>query len=96
MLLNLVKIIDVVSYYERLSKEELQIAEKPKLFYEIKSKWHFSKTQSYRLETLLRRIEIFCNKKDIKENIKFCGTSNSVINVLNSKIKKNLVRWSKF
>ena len=93
---NLVKIIDVVSYYERLSKEELQIAEKPKLFYEIKSKWHFSKTQSYRLETLLRRIEIFCNKKDIKENIKFCGTSNSVINVLNSKIKKNLVRWSKF
>ena len=57
------KIIEVVSYYERLSKEELQIAEKPKLFYEIKSKWHFSATQSYRLETLLRRIEIFCNKK---------------------------------
>ena len=94
--INLLKIIDIISYYERLSEEELQIAEKPELFCEIKSKWHFSATQSYRLETLLKRIEIFCNKKDIEEKIKNCGTSNSVINVLNSKIKKNLVNWSKF
>ena len=93
---NLLKIIDVISYYERLSEEEFQIIEKPELFYEIKSKWHFSATQSYKLETLLRRIEIFCNKKDIEEKIKNCETSNSVINVLNSKIKKNLVNWSKF
>ena len=94
--INLLKIIDVISYYEKLSEEEIQIAEKPKLFCEIKSKWHFSATQSYRLETLLRRIESFCNKKDIEEKIKNCRTSNSVINVLNSKIKKNLVGWSKF
>ena len=93
---NLFKIIEVISYYERLSEKELQIVEKPKLFYEIKSKWHFSATQSYKLETLLRRIEIFCNKKDIEEKIKHCSTSNSVINVLNSNIKKNLVNWSKF
>ncbi len=93
---NLFKIIDVVSYYERLSKEEFQIIDKPKLFNEIKSKWHFSATQSYRLETLLRRIQIFCNKKDIKQIIKNCETSNSVINVLNLKIKNNLVNWSKF
>ena len=93
---NLFKIIDVVSYYERLSEEEFQIIDKPKLFNEIKSKWHFSTTQSYRLETLLRRIEIFCNKKDIEKIIKNCETSNSVINVLNSKIKNNLVNWSKF
>ncbi len=93
---NLLKIIDVISYYETLSEEELQIAEKPKLFFEIKSKWHFSATQSYKLETLLRRVELFCNKKDIKEKIKPCRTSNSVINVLNSKIKKNLVNWSEF
>lgn len=93
---NLFKIIDVVSYYERLSEEEFQIIDKPKLFNEIKSKWHFSATQSYRLETLLRRIEIFCNKKDIEKTIKNCETSNSVINVLNSKIKNNLVNWSKF
>ena len=93
---NLFKIIDVVSYYERLSEEEFQIIDKPKLFNEIKSKWHFSATQSYRLETLLRRIQIFCNKKDIEKIIKNCETSNSVINVLNTKIKNNLVNWSKF
>ena len=93
---NLLKIIDVISYYERLSEEEFQIIDKPKLFNEIKSNWHFSATQSYRLETLLRRIEIFCNKKDIKKTIKNCETSNSVINVLNTKIKNNLVNWSKF
>ena len=93
---NLLKIIDVISYYERLSEEEFQIIDKPKLFNEIKSKWHFSATQSYRLETLLRRIEIFCNKKDIEKTIKNCETSNSVINVLNTKIKNNLVNWSKF
>ena len=94
--LNLSKIVDVVSYYERLSEEEFQIIDKPKLFNEIKSKWHFSETQSHRLETLLRRIETFCNKRDIEEKIKHCGTSNSVINVLNSKIKNNLVDWSKY
>ena len=93
---NLLKIIDVISYYERLSEEEFQIIDKPKLFNEIKSKWHFSATQSYQLETLLRRIEIFCNKKDIEKTIKNCETSNSVINVLNTKIKNNLVNWSKF
>ncbi len=93
---NLSKIIDVISYYERLSEEESQIAEKPKLFYKIKSTWHFSVTQSHRLETLLRRVESFCNKNDIEEKIKGCETSNSVINVLNSKIKNNLVNWSKF
>ena len=58
---NLLKIIDVISYYERLSEEEFQIIETPKLFNEIKSKWHYSATQSYRLETLLRRIETFSN-----------------------------------
>ena len=93
---NLFKIIDVVSYYERLSEEEFQIIDKPKLFNEIKSKWYFSATQSYRLETLLRRIEIFSSIKDIEKTIKNCETSNSVINVLNSKIKNNLVNWSKF
>ena len=93
---NLFKIINVVSYYERLSEEEFQIIDKPKLFNEIKSKWHFSATQSYKLETLLRRIEIFCNKKDIKKIIKNCETSDSVMNVLNSKIKNNVVNWSKF
>ncbi len=92
---NLFKIVDVVSYYERLSEEEFQIINKPKLFHDIKSKWHFSATQSFRLETLLRRTEIFCNKKDIEKIIKNCKTSNSVIDVLNSKIKKNLVNWSK-
>ena len=93
---NLFKVIEVVSYYERLSEEEFQIIGKPKLFNEIKSKWHFSATQSYKLETLLRRIEIFCNKENIQKTIKNCETSNSVINVLNSKIKNNLVNWSKF
>ena len=93
---NLIKIIDVVSYYERLSGEEFQIIDKPKLFNEIKSKWHFSATQSCKLENLLRRIEIFCNKKDIKKTIKNCETSDSVMNILNSKIKNNLVNWSKF
>ncbi len=93
---NLNKIVGVVSYYERLSKEEFQIIDKPKLFNDIRSKWHFSKTQSFKLENLLRRLEFFCNKKDIEKIIKNCETSNSVINVLNLKIKTNLVNWSKF
>ena len=93
---NLSKIINVISYYERLSEQELQIAEKPKLFYEITSRWHFTVTQTYKLETLLRRVEFFCNKKDIEEKIKDCVSSNSVINVLNLSIKKKLVNWSKF
>ena len=92
---NLFKIVDVISYYERLSQEEFKINEKPILFYEIKSKWHFSSTQSYRLENLLRRIENFCNKNEIEKNIKNCKTSNSVVNVLNLMIKNNLVNWSK-
>ena len=91
---NLIKIIDVISYYERLTEEEIQIREKPKLFYEIKSKWNFSVTQAYKLETLLRRVEIFCNNKDIIERIKNCETSTSVIDALNSKIKNNLINWS--
>ena len=91
---NLLKIIDVISYYERLSEEELQIRQKPKLFNEIKSKWHFSVTQSHKLETLLRRVEVFCNINDIVERIKNCESSASVIEVLNSKIKNNLVNWS--
>ena len=92
---NLSKIINVITYYERLSKEEIQIAEKPKLFYEITSKWHFTATQSFKLESLLRRIEVFCNKRDLEDKIKSCKSSNSVINILNSKIKKNIVNWSK-
>jgi len=93
---NLLKIIDVISYYEKLSEEEFQITEKPELFYAIKSKWHFTATQSFKLESLLRRIKVYCNNRDLEENIKSCKTSHSVINVLNSKIKKNIVNWSKF
>ena len=93
---NLLKITDVISYYERLSEEELQITEKPELFYAIKSKWHFTATQSYKLETLLRRIKVDCNNRDLEEKIKSCKTSHAVINVLSSKIKKNIVNWSKF
>ena len=93
---NLLKIIDVISYYEKLSEEEFQITEKPELFYAIKSKWHFTATQSFKLESLLRRIEVYCNNRDLEEKIRSCKTSHSVINVLNSKIKKNIVNWSKF
>ena len=93
---NLLKIIDVISYYERLSEEEFQITKKPELFYAIKSKWHFTAAQSFKLEFLLRRIEVYCNNRDLEEKIKSCKTSHSVIDVLNSKIKKNIVNWSKF
>ena len=92
---NLFKIIDVISYYERLSEEEFQITKKPELFYAIKSKWHFTAAQSFKLEFLLRRIEVYCNNRDLEEKIKSCKTSHSVINVLNSKIKKNIVNWRK-
>ncbi len=93
---NLLKIIDVISYYERLSEEEFQITKKPELFYAIKSKWHFTATQSFKLESLLRRIEVYCNNRDLEKKIKSCKTSHSVIDVLNSKIKKNIKNWSKF
>ena len=91
---NLIKISEVVSYYEKLSENENQIIVKPDIFYKISSNWHFSVTQLYQLENLIRRLDVFCGNDDIMELIKQCKNSSFVINALNSKIENNKVDWS--
>ena len=91
---NLSKISEVVSYYENLSENENQIIAKPDIFYKISSNWHFSVTQLYQLENLIRRLDVFCVNDDIMELIKHCKNSSFVINALNSKIENNKVDWS--
>ena len=91
---NLSKISEVVSYYENLSENENQIIAKPDIFYKISSNWHFSVTQLYQLENLIRRLDVFCVNDDIMELIKHCKNSSFVINALNSKIENSKVDWS--
>ena len=53
------------------------------------------RNQNFRIQKANPNL-ILAHKKDIEKIIKNCETSNSVINVLNTKIKNNLVNWSKF
>jgi hypothetical protein len=91
---NITKINKVVSYYKNLSENENRILAKPDIFYKISSNWHFTVTQLSQLESLLRRLKVFCGNDDIMDLIKQCKNSKIIINVLNQKIKSRKIDWS--
>ena len=91
---NITNINKIVSYYQSLSENENRIIEKPDIFYKISSNWHFTATQLSQLESLLRRLKVFCGNDDIMNLIKQCKNSKIIINVLNQKIKSRKINWS--
>ena len=91
---NINNIEEIVSYYEKLSQLDFLNNKKPYLFTQITSNWHFTVTQKYKLENLLRRIKVFLCDKNVLEIIKDCKKGNSVLTILDLKIKQSEVDWS--
>lgn len=92
--LNIANIKTVISYYEKLSMDEYQIIEQPKIISKIHSQWHFSVSQKHRLENLIKRINILSKDEEITKLIKDCKNSRSVITILEEKILNTKVDWS--
>jgi len=94
--LNIANIKTVISYYEKLSMDEYQIIEQPKIISKIHSQWHFSVSQKHRLENLIKRINTLSKDEEIIKLIKDCKNSRSVITNLEAKILNTKVDWSLF
>jgi nucleoside phosphorylase len=92
--LNIANIKTVISYYEKLSMDEYQIIEQPKIISKIHSQWHFSVSQKHRLENLIKRINTLSKDEEIIKLIKDCKNSRSVITTLETKILNTEVDWS--
>ena len=92
--LNIANIKTIVSYYEKLSMDQYQIIQQPKILSEILSQWHFSVSQKHRLENLIKRINILSKDEEITKLIKDCKNSRSVITILEEKILNTKVDWS--
>jgi ribosomal protein S15P/S13E len=92
--LNIANIKTIVSYYEKLSMDEYQIIQQPKILSEILSQWHFSVSQKHQLENLIKRINILSKDEEITKLIKDCKNSRSVITILEEKILNTKVDWS--
>jgi len=90
---NLISILEIVAHYEKLSKNEKKRITKPDLFFQICEKWHFTVTQKYQLEYLVRRINNFEVNDNIMYFLKDSKNSKSVINVITNKIKNYEVDW---
>ena len=91
---NITNIKAIVSYYETLSANEYKITNKPKIFSQICSQWHFTVSQKYKLNKLIRRINTLTKDEEIIELIKDCKNSRSVITTLETKILSTEVDWS--
>ena len=91
--LNIANIKTIVSYYEKLSMDQYQIIQQPKILSEILSQWHFSVSQKHRLENLIKRINILSKDEEIIKLIKDCKNSRSVITILEEKILNTEVDW---
>ena len=91
---NITKIKTIVSYYEKLSMDEYKITNKPKIFSQILSQWHFTVSQKYKLNNLIRRINTLTKDEEIIELIRDCKNSRSVIITLETKILNTVVDWS--
>ena len=91
--LNIANIKTVISYYEKLSMDEYQIIEQPKIISKIHSQWHFSVSQKHRLENLIKRINTLSKDEEIIKLIKDCKNSRSVITTLETKILNTEVDW---
>ena len=92
--LNIANIKTIVSYYEKLSMDQYQIIQQPKILSKILSQWHFSVSQKHRLENLIKRINILSKDEEIIKLIKDCKNSRSVITILEEKILNTKVDWS--
>ena len=92
--LNIANIKTIVSYYEKLSMDQYQIIQQPKILSKILSQWHFSVSQKHRLEKLIKRINILSKDEEITKLIKDCKNSRSVITILEEKILNTKVDWS--
>ena len=92
--LNIANIKTIVSYYEKLSMDQYQIIQQPKILSEILSQWHFSVSQKHQLENLIKRINTLSKDEEIIKLIKNCKNSRSVINILEEKILNTKVDWS--
>ena len=91
--LNIANIKTIVSYYEKLSMDQYQIIQQPKILSKILSQWHFSVSQKHRLENLIKRINILSKDEEITKLIKDCKNSRSVITILEEKILNTKVDW---
>ena len=92
--LNIANIKTIVSYYEKLSMDQYQIIQQPKILSKILSQWHFSVSQKHRLENIIKRINILSKDEEITKLIKDCKNSRSVITILEEKILNTKVDWS--
>jgi len=92
--LNITNIKTIVSYYEKLSMDQYQIIQQPKILSKILSQWHFSVSQKHRLENIIKRINILSKDEEITKLIKDCKNSRSVITILEDKISNTKVDWS--
>jgi len=92
--LTIANIKTIVSYYEKLSMDQYQIIQQPKILSEILSQWHFSVSQKHRLENLIKRINTLSKDEEIIKLIKDCKNSRSVITNLEAKILNTKVDWS--
>jgi nucleoside phosphorylase/ribosomal protein S15P/S13E len=92
--LNIANIKTIVSYYEKLSMDQYQIIQQPKILSEILSQWHFSVSQTHQLENLIKRINTLSKDEEITKLIKDCKNSRSVITILEEKILNTKVDWS--
>ena len=92
--LNIANIKTIVSYYEKLSMDQYQIIQQPKILSEILSQWHFSVSQKHQLENLIKRINTLSKDEEIINLIKDCKNSRSVITNLEAKILNTKVDWS--
>ena len=92
--LNIANIKTIVSYYEKLSMDQYQIIQQPKILSEILSQWHFSVSQKHRLENLIKRINILSKDEEITKLIKDYKNSRSVITILEEKTLNTKVDWS--
>jgi len=92
--LNIANIKTIVSYYEKLSIDQYQIIQQPKILSEILSQWHFSVSQKHQLENLIKRLNTLSKNEEIIKLIKDCKNSRSVITNLEAKILNTKVDWS--
>ena len=92
--LNIANIKTIVSYYEKLSMDQYQIIQQPKILSEILSQWHFSVSQKHQLENLIKRLNTLSKDEEIIKLIKDCKNSRSVITNLEAKILNTKVDWS--
>ena len=92
--LNIANIKTIVSYYEKLSMDQYQIIQQPKILSEILSQWHFSVSQKHQLKNLIKRINTLSKDEEIIKLIKDCKNSRSVITNLEAKILNTKVDWS--